>query len=82
MPKRARSATRSNLGAPAVIDQLRYRIAVRLWPQMLLERDPRVVEIVRVSFRAGQIVRLPDPRSAADAAPADVRGRDAEGRAR
>jgi hypothetical protein len=74
---------RSKPGGPAVINTLRYRIAVLLWPAMLLERDPRVLEIVRVSVRAGQgLPRVPSPRSPADDSAANVRGQEQEGRAR
>jgi hypothetical protein len=72
VPIWTRSAQRSKPGGPAVLDTFRYRLAVSLWPALLLERDPRVLEIVRISFRAGQTVRLPCPRSAADDLPADL----------
>jgi hypothetical protein len=41
--------------------RIRYRIATKLWPDLLLERDPRVEEMVRVAFWAGQVARAGEP---------------------
>ena len=37
------------------IDRLRYRLASLLWPPALIERDPRVVEMVRIAYFAGTL---------------------------
>lgn len=63
-------------------DRLRYRLATALWPDHLLERDPRVEEMVRVAYWAGQVSRGSAPRFPAAGDPADPRGRSADRRAR